>query len=98
MDITAEDLKKRIDLGESLNILDVREPWEYDESHIDGARNFSLYSIPTSGEQLVDWKEREVIIHCKTGVRSKKAQHLLNEMGFTNTVNLLGGFEAFKVL
>ena len=98
MNITAEDLKKRLDSGESLNILDVREDWEFEEGHIEGARHFSLYQIPEKGGLLNDWKEKEVIIHCKSGVRSLKAQTLLKEKGFTNTVNLLGGYEAFKVL
>jgi len=98
MNITVEDLKARINAGETLHILDVREDWEYEEGHIEGARNFTLHNIPTQGEELSDWKEKEVIIHCKSGVRSLKAQALLQQQGFTNIVNLLGGFEAFRVL
>lgn len=98
MDITAEELKRRIDAGEALLILDVREDWEFEEGHINGARNFSLYSIPTQSADLEDWKEKEVIVHCKSGARSKKAQYLLQELGFTNTLSLLGGYEAFIVL
>ena len=98
MNITAEDLKAKISSGEILHILDVREDWEYEEGHIEGARNFTLYNIPTQGEELNDWKEKEVIIHCKSGVRSLKAQTLLQQQGFTQTINLLGGFEAFKIL
>lgn len=98
MNITAEDLKQRIDSGESLNILDVREDWEYEEGHIEGARHFSLYQIPENGDELSDWKDTEVIIHCKSGKRSLNAQSLLTQQGFTNTVNVLGGFEAFKIL
>lgn len=95
MDITAEDLKNRINAGEALNILDVREEWEFEEGHIEGARNFTLYNIPTQGSNLEDWKDKEIIAHCKTGVRSKKAQFLLTEMGFKNVLSLLGGYEAY---
>lgn len=98
MNITAEDLKQRIDSGESLNILDVREDWEYEEGRIEGSRHFSLYQIPENGDELSDWIDTEVIIHCKSGKRSLNAQALLQQQGFTKTVNVLGGFEAFKAL
>ena len=96
-DITVEELKSKINSSEELNILDVREDWEYEEGHIEGARNFSLYSIPENHDELNDWKEKEIIIHCKSGKRSKTAQQILTENGFDNTINLLGGFEAWKV-
>jgi len=95
-DITVEELKARIDSNEELNILDVREDWEYEESHIEGARNFSVYSIPENHVKLNDWKEKEIIIHCKSGKRSKTAQQILSQNGFSNTFSLLGGFEAWS--
>lgn len=97
-DITVEELKSRIESNDQLFILDVREEWEYDEAHIEGARNFSVYAIPEKHNELNDWKENEIIIHCKSGKRSKTAQQLLTDNGFKNTINLLGGFDAWSKL
>lgn len=98
MEITAQELKNRMEKGEKLYILDVREEWEYIEEHIQGARHFSVYQIPISVNELEDWKENEIIVHCKTGKRGKQAQTLLCEKGFVRVVNMLGGYEAFKML
>lgn len=94
-DITVEELKNKINSGNELFILDVREGWEHEEACIEGSRNFSLYSIPENHDELNDWKEKEIIIHCKSGKRSKTAQQILTQNGFNNTLNLLGGFEAW---
>lgn len=95
MEISAQHLKEIIVTSKNVHILDVREEWEFDEGHIKGACNFSLYNIPVMNDKIKDWKEKEIIIYCKTGVRGKKAQILLSQLGFKNTKNLIGGYEAF---
>ena len=93
--ITVEELKQRIDAGENLNIIDVREPWEYDEFNI-GAQLIPLTTIPMHIEELRDHQNDEIIIHCAKGGRSGNAQMMLQQMGFTNVRNLVGGMEQWK--
>jgi len=89
--ITSEELKARMDAGERLHILDVREPSEYEWYNIGGMlkplgqiQSFQL-------EDIEDWKSEEIIIHCKMGGRSMQACMILEQAGFTNVVNLAGG-------
>jgi rhodanese-related sulfurtransferase len=94
--ITVEALKARIDAGEKLHILDVREPAEYAEFNI-GAKLVPLGKIQSMQiEDLEDWKNEEVIIHCRSGKRSAMAGMFLETMGFTNTVNVEGGMLAWQ--
>ena len=90
-EITVDELKKKMDIGEKLNLIDCREPHEYAESNI-GGRLFPLGKIQTmQTEELDDLKEEEVIIYCRSGRRSMMACMILDQLGFTNTVNVTGG-------
>jgi hypothetical protein len=89
-DITAEELKQRMDSGETLNIIDVREPYEFEEFNI-GAKLIPLGTIQGAIDDLGDWKDQEVIVHCKAGGRSAAARDFMMKNGFTNVRNLLGG-------
>ncbi len=94
--ITVEELKSRIDSGEKLNIIDVREPWEYTEFNI-GAELIPLGRIQTLQiDDLEDRKNEELIIHCKAGSRSAQACMILETAGFTNVVNVTGGMMAWQ--
>jgi rhodanese-related sulfurtransferase len=88
--IDVTELKSRMDAGENLNILDVRETWEYEEFNI-GAKLIPLGDLPGRLEELEDWKDEEVIVHCRSGARSASAQAFLASQGFSNVRNLLGG-------
>lgn len=90
-EISVEQLKARMDAGEKLNLLDVREPSEYAEFNF-GAPLFPLGKI--QGMQIEDiehLRTEEVIINCRSGKRSMMACMMLEQMGFTNTVNVIGG-------
>ena len=94
--ITAEELKARMDNGEVLHIIDVREPAEYAEYNI-GAKLIPLGKIAGMQlDDLEDLKNEELIIHCKMGGRSMQACQILEMAGFTNVVNLTGGMNAWK--
>lgn len=95
-DITAEELKDRLSKGETPVILDVREDWEFQESNIAGAQNIPLGTLPQRVEELEDLKEKEVIVHCKSGARSASAKAYLQQQGFSNVRNLLGGIQGYK--
>ena len=89
-DITSEELKQRIENGEALNIIDVREEWEHDEFNI-GGKLIPLATVPGHIESLSNLKEEEVIVYCRSGNRSGKAKQVFVSNGFTKVRNLLGG-------
>ena len=89
--ITVEELKRRMDAGEKLNVLDVREDAERADYHI-GGTHFRLRRIQDMAiEDIEDLKDEEVIIYCRSGQRSQMAGLMLEHMGFKNTVNVTGG-------
>jgi rhodanese-related sulfurtransferase len=94
--ITVQELKKRMDAGEQLHIIDVREPAEYAEYNI-GVKLIPLGQIMSMQiEDIEDLKNEELIIHCKAGSRSAQACMMLEQAGFTNTVNVTGGMVAWQ--
>lgn len=94
MDITVEDLKARIESGEKLNLIDVREQWEYDEANL-GAKLIPLQTLPHRLAELEEFKEQELIVHCRSGKRSDNAKKFLEQNGFKNVRNVLGGIVAY---
>ncbi|MES2691053.1 MAG: rhodanese-like domain-containing protein [Bacteroidota bacterium] len=89
-DITTQELKQRMDNGETLHIIDVREPYEYEEFNI-GGQLLPLGTLPSKLAELENLKNEEVIVHCRSGARSSNAKLFLEDAGFTNVRNLLGG-------
>lgn len=93
--ITVEELKQKLDSGQKVNLVDVREPNEYEEVNI-GGRLVSLGKVQTMQvEELEDLKEEEVIVYCRSGRRSMMACQILDQLGFKNTYNLEGGILAW---
>jgi rhodanese-related sulfurtransferase len=89
-DISVVELKKRLDAGETINLIDVREQHEYDEFNL-GGDLIPLGTLPGKLEDLEVLKNEEVIVHCRSGARSGTAKMFLIQSGFTNVRNLLGG-------
>ena len=94
--ITPEEVKRRLDAGEKLNIVDVREPYENAEFNIGGTLiplgNIQMMQI----DEIEDLKDKEVIFYCRSGNRSGQACMFLDAMGFKNTKNLVGGMLAWQ--
>ena len=95
MDITIEELKDRMDKGEQLNLIDVREEYEFDEFNI-GATLIPLGELPDRLEEIEAWKDQEILIHCRSGARSGRAKEYLTSEGYTNVRNVLGGMLAWQ--
>ena len=93
-DINNEELKQRLAASESLNIIDVRETWEHEEQNI-GGNNIPLGTLPHRLAEIEGLKDQEVIVYCRSGNRSGQAQRYLQQQGFNNVRNLLGGIEAY---
>jgi molybdopterin/thiamine biosynthesis adenylyltransferase/rhodanese-related sulfurtransferase/molybdopterin converting factor small subunit len=86
---TSVDLKKRIDAGDDVFILDVREPNEYQICKIPGAVLIPLGELPRRYAELP--KDKDIVAHCKMGGRSAKAMEFLQTVGFKRVKNLKGG-------
>jgi rhodanese-related sulfurtransferase len=96
--ITAQALKERVENGEDLYLLDVREPHEYEVTNM-GAVLIPLGDVMNAQiDAIEDWRDKEVIVHCRSGMRSMQACMILEQMGFQKTVNLLGGIIAWDEL
>ncbi len=95
MDITIEELKERMEKGEKLNLIDVREEYEFDEFNI-GATLIPLGELPDRLEEIEAWKDQEILIHCRSGARSGRAKDYLISEGYSNVRNVLGGMLAWQ--
>jgi adenylyltransferase/sulfurtransferase len=91
-EITVQEFKKRLDAGEDLQVIDVREPHEYALVNI-GAELIPLNSITQHTARIS--RDKPVVIHCKGGVRSARAIEALEALGFDNLINLKGGIMAY---
>lgn len=89
--ITVDELNQKLESGEILHIIDVREPDEYAQQNI-GARLLPLSRLRNmDADEIENWKEEEVIVHCRSGQRSMQACMILEQLGFADTVNVTGG-------
>jgi len=94
-DIQIEELKKRMDQGENLHIIDVREEYEFDEFNI-GATLIPLGELADRLDEIEAWKDDEIILQCRSGARSGRAKEYLISEGFSNPRNLIGGMIAWQ--
>ena len=83
--------------GEPFLLLDVREPDEWEAAHIEGARLVPLGQLEARLAELSDWRERRVVVHCRSGARSARAVRLLQRHGFRDVWNMAGGIQAWSL-
>ena len=93
-EISATELKKMMTENVDFQLIDVREAYEYKASNLGGI--LIPLSILSEKTDMIS-KEKQVIVHCKSGGRSAKAIAQLEALGFTNIWNLTGGIEAFSI-
>ena len=94
--ISVEEVKKRMEAGEQLHLIDVREPYENADFNIGGIL-LPLGMIQSMQiDEIEDLKNEEVILYCRSGNRSGQAAMFLDSMGFENTKNLVGGMLAWQ--
>ena len=92
-EIAVQDLHARLKAGETLVLLDVREPWERNLRALPNSLHAPMQQVPTAINSLNP--EDEVIVYCHTGVRSFHVGKFLEHNGFKNVANLRGGIEAW---
>ena len=97
VDITAQELKERLDKGEKIIIIDVREPYEYEEYNI-GAQLIPLGDLQGHIDDFEEVKNEEIVVHCRSGARSAAAKGFMFQNGYTNVRNLIGGIMAYAEL
>ncbi len=96
-DITVADLKSRLDKNDKSVFLDVREEWEFDDDNL-GAKNIPLGDLPHRLDELGEFKDQEIIVHCRSGARSGNAKKFLESKGYSKVRNVLGGILAYRSL
>jgi len=92
-EITVQDLKAMIDNEDAFQLIDVREPFEYEVSNLEG-ENIPLSGVVIEADKIA--KDIPVVVQCRSGKRSAQAIMLLENEGFDNLLNLKGGILAWK--
>ena len=95
LEITPADVQARLEQGEKLVLIDVREPWEYALCRIEGAKHVPLGSLAASLETLPDVDE--VVCYCHHGMRSLDAAAWLRFQGIERAKSLAGGIERWSI-
>ena len=93
--VSVQELKRKMDEGEAITLIDVREPYEYEVARIAGSRLIPLGELETHVGELP--RTGTLVMQCHSGVRSEHAVRLLQEAGFENACNLTGGIDAWSV-
>ena len=94
MEITVDELKARLDRGDKVFILDVRNPEEYQICQLAGSVLLPLPQLPQRFSELD--KGREIVVHCKSGGRSQRIAEFLKQAGYAKVVNVAGGITAWS--
>lgn len=92
--IMPRELKERLERGEYLILLDVREPWELALSRLEGAKLVPMAGIPERMPELD--RDAETVVICHHGLRSAYVTQFLNRSGFEKVLNLEGGLDAYS--
>jgi molybdopterin/thiamine biosynthesis adenylyltransferase/rhodanese-related sulfurtransferase len=87
------ELKKRLDAGEPVAVVDVRDPDEYRDGSIEAATNISRGFLEFRIGTVAPEPSTPVVLYCQTGLRSMLAAKALHDLGYTNVINLQGGFQ-----
>jgi len=93
--ITPTELKSKLERGDQLVLLDVREQWEFDLAKLNGSTLIPLATLPQSLGKLN--RDVEIIAICHHGMRSADATNFLLQQGYPNVKNLVGGIDAWSV-
>lgn len=94
-EITAEEVKAKLDAGHSFTLLDVREPWEFETARIQGAQLMPMGDVPSRAHQELD-PEDHIVVVCHHGVRSMNVTAWLRQQGFEKAQSMRGGMDAWS--
>jgi len=94
-EITPEEVKSKLNAGESFTLLDVRESWEFETAQIDGAKLMPMGDVPSRAHQELD-PEAQVVVICHHGIRSMNVAVWLRQQGFEKAQSMRGGIDAWS--
>jgi rhodanese-related sulfurtransferase len=97
IEINVNDLNERIQSGEKINLIDVREQHEYDLVNLEGIL-IPLGQLESRLDEIGHLKNEEIIVHCRSGARSAEACKIMMRNGFKNPKNLAGGINRWSML
>src|ERR1700684_751305 len=93
-EITPDVVKVSRDRQDSFILLDVREPWEFQTSHIEGSKHIPMGDIPSRAHQELD-PDDHIVVVCHHGVRSLSVTNWLRQQGFENVQSMRGGIDGW---
>ncbi len=91
-----DDIKKRLDAGETFHLVDVREESEYAAGHLPGAVHIGKGVIERDIEKQIPDPHAEIVLYCGGGYRSALAAENLQRMGYDNVISMDGGYRGWK--
>ena len=94
-EISAEEVRAKLDRGDDFLLLDVREPWEFQTARIEGAKLMPMGDVPSRAHQELD-PEGSIIVICHHGVRSMNVTAWLRQQGFEKAQSMRGGIDAWS--
>lgn len=94
--LSVNELKARLDAGEKIRLIDVREPDEHKEFNIGGTLIPLGKIMSMQIEDIEDFKDEELVCYCRSGQRSMQASLMLETLGFSKVGNLQGGMNAWR--
>lgn len=93
-DIDYESAKMLLKNDKNATLIDVRNPQEYKEKHLDGSINIPIYNIEEKCKEIIPYKDNIVILYCQSGGRSRKAIKILEKHGYNKLYNIEGGLDS----
>jgi len=98
LETTPQEVKRRVDAGEKLHLIDVREPHEYSQARIEGSRLVPMRSVPAALQELdANADDAPLIVYCHHGVRSLNVVSWLREQGVEACQSMAGGIDAWSL-
>lgn len=94
--VSVEEVHGALSSGESVTVLDVREPAEFEEAHIPDATLIPRGLLEYKAADELPDKDARIVVHCAVGGRGSLAAQSLQEMGYTNVANMDGGINAWR--
>jgi rhodanese-related sulfurtransferase len=96
LEITPREVKERLDSGEKLRLVDVREPFEFQQAHIDGSELIPMRTVPQALPSL-EAEDAPLIVFCHHGMRSLQVVSWLRERGVEECVSMAGGIDRWSL-
>lgn len=96
MEISALELKDKLDNGDTPVILDIRESHELNIAKLDNTLHIPMGEVANRLSELEKFKDQEIIVYCRTGARSARCTDFLQSNGFLKALNLTGGIHAWS--